>query len=188
MLDSNVTIKAKAFKPGWISSDLMENRFFKAGLQPDSVTNILPPDAQYRGEGAQTLIDLVKAEVNNTRSGKWLGYRNNKMETLFIFNRPVIVSTVTLSTLIDIGGYIMPPTTIEVWGGDEPNNLKLLNRLRPQQATKAQPAYLHPFECSFKPVEIKYLKLIAVPLPKLPPWHPGKGDKGWIFVDEVFIY
>jgi hypothetical protein len=22
---------------------------------------------------------------------------------------------------------------------------------------------------------------------KLPPWHRGKGDKGWIFVDEVFL-
>ena len=186
VLDSNVTVKAKAFKQGWISSDVMENRFFKAGQQPDSVINVLPPDAQYKGDGAQTLTDLVKGEVNNIRSGKWLGYRS-KFETLFVFNSPARLSSVTLSTLIDIGGYIMPPTSIEVWGGDERGKLKLLNRITPKQPSKAQPAYLLPYEVSFKPVEIKYLKVIATPLQKLPVWHPGKGDKGWIFVDEVFI-
>ena len=81
----------------------------------------------------------------------------------------------------------MPPLSIEVWGGHEPGKLKLLDRVRPQQPSKGAPAYLEPFECSFKPVEIKYLKIIAIPVPKLPSWHPGKGDKGWIFADEIFI-
>jgi hypothetical protein len=26
-----------------------------------------------------------------------------------------------------------------------------------------------------------------VPVSKLPAWHPGKGDKGWVFTDEVFV-
>ena len=186
VLDSNVTVKAKAYKHGWISSDVMESRFFKAGHQPDSVINITHPDSQYKGDGAQTFNDLVKGEANNIRSGKWVGYRD-KMESLFLFNAPVTISTVTLSTLVDIGGYIMPPLSIEVWGGDEPGKLKLLNRIKPPQPSKGAPAYLEPFECSFKPVEIKYLKIIAIPVPKLPSWHPGKGDKGWIFADEIFI-
>jgi uncharacterized membrane protein len=187
VLDKNVTVKAKAFKLGWISSDVMESYFFSAGHKADSVVNILPPDAQYKGDGAKTLADLDKGEAKNFRSGKWLGYRNNKMESLFMFNSPVTVSSVTISSLIDIGGYIMPPAFIEIWGGDNSNKLQLLNRMIPHQPSKVEPAYLKAFDCSFKPVSVKYIKLISTPVAKLPAWHPGKGDKGWLFVDEVFI-
>lgn len=187
VLSKNVTVKAKAFKSGWISSDVMETHFFSAGHRADSVVNLLPPDEKYKGDGAKTLADLDKGEINNFRSGKWLGYRNNKMESLFMFHSPATVSMVTLSSLIDIGGYIMPPASLEVWGGNEPHRLKLLCRLTPQQPSKTEPAYLKAFDCTFKPVSVKYLKLIATPVPRLPAWHPGKGDKGWLFTDEVFI-
>ena len=186
-LSQHVTVKAKAFKPGWISSDIMETYFYSAKYRVDSVINLLPPEEQYKGDGPRTLTDLVKGEAGNFKSGKWLGYRKNKMESLLQFSSPVTVSSVTLSTLIDIGGYIMPPVSIEVWGGDDAGHLKLLSRLTPQQPLKVAPAYLKAFELSFSPVLLKYIKIVAVPVSKLPLWHPGKGDKGWIFADEVFV-
>lgn len=186
-LTRNMTVKAKAFKQGWISSDIMETYFFSAKYRVDSVINLLPPEEQYKGDGPGTLTDLIKGEAGNFKSGKWLGYRKNKMESLLQFSSPVTVSSVTLSTLVDIGGYIMPPVSIEVWGGEEAGQLKLLSRLTPQQPLKVVPAYLKAFELSFSPVLLKYIKIVAVPVAKLPPWHPGKGDKGWIFADEVFV-
>ncbi len=187
VLTKNVTIKAKAFKQGWVSSAVMENYFFSSAYKADSVLNLQPPDEQYKGDGPGTLIDLVKGEANNFKSGKWLGFRKNKMESLLFFDTAVNVKSVTLSTLVDIGGYIMPPLLIEVWGGDKINNLKWLGRVRPQQPTVIQPGYLKAFEVSFKPITVKYLKIIAVPVSKLPAWHPGKGDKVWVFADEVFV-
>ncbi len=186
-LTQNVTVKAKAFKPGWISSDIMETYFFSAKHRVDSVIHLLPPEEQYKGDGPGTLTDLVKGEAGNFKSGKWLGYRKNKMETLLQFSLPVTVSSVTLSTLIDIGGYIMPPVSIEVWGGEEAGRLKLLSRLTPQQPLSVVPGYLKAFELAFSPVLLKYIKIVAIPVAKLPQWHPGKGDKGWIFTDEVFV-
>jgi hypothetical protein len=32
-----------------------------------------------------------------------------------------------------------------------------------------------------------YIELRVQPLPNLPAWHPGKKEKGWFFVDEVFL-
>lgn len=187
ILTNNTTVKAKAFKKGWLSSAVMEGYFFSSKYKPDSVVNLLPADEQYKGDGAKTLIDLVKGEANNFKSGKWLGFKKNKMESLLLFNAPVTVKSITLSALIDIGGYIMPPVSVEVWGGNEANHLKLLGRVTPEQPTVVQPGYLKAFELSFAPVTIKYLKIIAVPVSKLPAWHPGKGDKGWVFTDEVFV-
>jgi len=187
ILSGNTTVKAKAFKKGWVSSNTIETYFFSSKYKPDSAVNILRADDNYRGDGANTLIDLAKGEVNNFKSPKWLGYKLNRMESLLMFNQPVAIRSVTLSTLVDIGSYIMPPTSIEVWGGNALSQLKLLGRLKPPQPTAVSKGYLKGYEINFAPNNLKYLKVIAVPVGKLPSWHPGKGDKGWVFVDEVYV-
>ena len=134
----------------------------------------------------ETLIDLAKGS-NNFRSGKWVAFRQNKMEALLIFNQSSEISSITMSSLIDIGGYIMPPQSIEVWGGDDSKKLKLLGRINPEQPTMIKPSYQKGFEVKFNTATVKYIKVVAVPVAKLPKWHPGKGDKGWIFTDEIFV-
>ena len=37
------------------------------------------------------------------------------------------------------------------------------------------------------PSAYKCFKIIAKNVTKLPAWHPGKGDKGWLFIDEIFF-
>jgi hypothetical protein len=81
----------------------------------------------------------------------------------------------------------MPPQSVEVWGGNDPSHLKLLGRITPIQPKKTEPGYLRGFDCSFPSTELKYIKIKANAITSLPAWHPGKGDKGWFFVDEIFV-
>lgn len=186
VLTKNGLLKAKAFKPGWISSDITQAYFYKSTYTPDSVILLTPPDAQYKGDGGKTLSDHVKSELN-FRNGKWLGYHGTQMQALLSFRNPVKVESVTLSSVIDIGGYIFPPVSIEIWGGNDPQKLKLLKRITPEQPQKSEPGYLKGFDCTFTPTTLKYIKVTATAVPKLPLWHPGKGDKGWFFADEIFV-
>jgi hypothetical protein len=109
------------------------------------------------------------------------------MEALMIFNQPSTVSAVSVSSLVDIGGYLMPPLSLELWGGDDSTHLKLLGHIVPAQPSKMEPLHLKLFDFTFKGVTVRYLKLIANPVTKLPTWHRGKGEKGWFFVDEVIV-
>ena len=184
ILNKKETIKAKAFKPGWISSDVVEKIFYKAGFIPDSVQLANAPDPQYKGDGAITLYDGKTGSLN-FRDGKWLGYRV-PMEAFFYFDKGVKASSVTISSIVDIASYLMPPQEIEVWGGNDLKSLHLLKRLQPEQPLKEKPAYATGYDLTFEPMNVKILKVILKPLSKLPAWHKGKGDKAWIFVDEVF--
>ncbi len=186
LISGDAHLKARAFKPGWYSSDSVEAFFYGAKYKPDSLIHLLPPDPQYRDEKGKILIDLVKGD-NNFRNGKWVGFRMNSMEALLVFNNPVEASSVTLSSLVDVNSYLMPPLSIEVWGGDDAGHLKLLGRIAPEQPSKAQPAYQKRFEVKFSAITVKYLKLIVNPVQKLPKWHPGKGQKGWVFADEIIV-
>lgn len=186
MLDKKEIIKTRAFKAGWIGSDVVEKRFFKAGVSPDSVQLLTKVDPQYQGEGALTLHD-GKLGSNNFRDGKWLATHGVPMEVLFYFKNPTSICSVNISSVVDINSYIMPPQEIEVWGGGSISSLRLLKSLRPLQPKKEAPLYTTGYDVDFQKSTLKVLKLIVKPVTKLPSWHKGKGDKGWFFTDEVFL-
>ena len=183
----NMTVKAKAYKPGWISSDVAERSFYRAGYRIDSIRLLQPaPDEPYKSLTAKILADAQKGETD-FRSGKWIGFRGKSLEALLYFDTVHAISSVTVSNLIDIGGYIMPPQQVEVWAGNDAAHLRLVKKINPEQPAKVAASYMKGYEISFAAIKEKYVRLVVVPVSKLPVWHPGKGDKGWVFVDEIFL-
>lgn len=193
-LSNDAVLKAKAFKPGWIGSDMMVKHFFKSTFHPDSVALMTPADKKYPGNGGKILIDLEKGEPGNFGDGKWVGFRENPMEILLIFKKPEEIKKITISALKKIDSYIFPPQRIEVWGGMEEKNLKLLSKtipIQPARQSIKEKGFVNTenlvVNCSFQPVSIRYIKLVVIPVPKLPAWHDGKGQKAWFFTDEIFV-
>jgi len=186
VLTGKSILRAKAFKKGWLPSDDVHNNFYSERYRPDSIRMLQPIDSNYMKYGSRTLIDLVKGDAGYG-SGKWLGFHKNKMDCLLFFKKPVVASDITLSGLVDIGSEIMPPVEIRVWGGPNPQNLKPLGRLAPERPEKAAPGYLTGYDISFNPMKLSCIRITVTPVDKLPLWHPGKGKKGWIFFDEIFV-
>lgn len=187
ILDKSAVFKARAFKPGWMGSDSIVATFYKNTYRADSIRSLTPLDSVFKGSiGAKTLINGEKGD-GNLRNGKWLGFRHNKMEMLLHYAKPVTVSSVALSSYIDIGNLIIPPLFIEVWGGASEKNLVRLTRITPEQPDSIRTSYMRGFDCHFKATKVSFLKVIAVPVVKVPGWHPAKGQKGWFFTDEIFV-
>jgi uncharacterized membrane protein/mono/diheme cytochrome c family protein len=185
LIHKTAILTAKAYLDGWISSDNLIQQFYKAGFVADSVRLAHQPNPQYTGK-AKTLFD-GKLGDNNFKSGKWLGYRETAFEAYIYFKQPVTASKVTFSTLMDVGSYIMPAQELQVWGGNSTSDLVLLKKINPKQPLNIEALILKGFECSFDPRKVRVLKLVGKPIPKLPLWHPGKGDKGWFFIGEIFV-
>ncbi len=185
LIDKSTTLKAKAFLEGWVSSDTLTQQFYKAGFVADSVRFAQAPNPQYSGKG-KLLFD-GKMGDSNFKSGKWLGFKENPMEAFLYFDKPITLSKVTFNSLILINSYIMPAQELQVWGGSNPSNLRLLKKITPTQPTQIEQFKTKGYECSFAPQQVSVLKLVGKSVQKLPPWHPGKGDKAWFFVDEVFL-
>ncbi|SKB78403.1 FN3 associated domain-containing protein [Dyadobacter psychrophilus] len=185
-LAKNTLLKARAYKDGWYGSKPVNRLFFKAGLHVDSVRLVKPADQRYAGRAGATLIDGVKSD-NEQNSGKWLGY-NEDFQSYLYFKKPVDASRITLSMLRNLGGSIFPPTRIEVWGGTDEKSLKLLKVLTPEVPLKDIPGVEGiVYEVPFEKQSVSCIKLVAKALPKLPSWHSNKGNKAWVFVDEVFV-
>ena len=182
-------IKAKAFLEGWQTSSTAYFSFFKAGLKADSISLEFEPNPQYQGEGPKTLNNQLKGDPLNFRNGAWLGYRDTPFSAFFSFSN---VSTppqkVVISYLSEMGSYIMPPVYVEMYGGSSPRDLKLIDKVILPKPSGYEPNSIRALELKVPPGNFPWLKVVAERVQKLPSWHVGAGDKGWVFVDEIFFY
>ncbi len=187
LADKNFTLKTRAFKKGWFGSSTEEKSFILAGFKVDSVKLLTLPDKQYMASKDLTLTDGIKSD-SKSGTGKWLGYRDTDFESLLLFKKEVKVKSLTISMFRKIDSYIFPPSIIEVWGGENPQNLKLLKKENPEMPHEKTPNSSNIFfSLDFDATGIRCIKVVAKPVKKLPSWHRGKGDKGWIFIDEIVV-
>jgi len=182
-----VQLEARAVKNGWRSSKTASFTFFTAGMKPDSIVLNSAPNKDYRSTGASALIDARGGDLDNFRDGLWLGYRENSFSATAEFSRPTALKSIAISYLKNIGSYIMPPASIQLFAGNDRNNLKLQSTLRPKQ-----PGEYLPNAVEAVPVNVngsyQFWKVVVNPVTSLPSWHGGKGQKGWVMIDELFFY
>jgi hypothetical protein len=181
-------IKTKAFKDGWLSSNGAEHVFFPSGTKPDRAVLFTKPEDRYAGEGAATLIDNRKGMPDFYRDPVWMGFRNQNLEAVFYFDKNIpTVSSVTLSYARNINAMCMPPSEMQLWGGDDEKSLKLLGSYKPKQPTEYISTRIEGANLKIPVSKFKVYKLIAKPLAKLPAFREAPKDKGWLMVDEVFF-
>lgn len=186
LLKENTTLKARAYKAGWYGSDAITSNFYKSTYKPDSILFLLPANEKYRTEGAKILTDKQLGDYD-ANTGKWIGFRENNMEAMLFFKQPVTIQSVSLNVLKQVPNYIFPPTGLEVWGGSNKNNLRLLSTTNLKTPKDGEEDSFIKVEAKFKPQHISCIKIVAKNLKKLPAWHPGKGEPAWVFVDEIFL-
>lgn len=185
-LRENTRLKARAYKKGWSGSQAVEAGYYRSAYRPDSIVLLTQPDEKYRGQGGRTLMDRDLGDTNYG-NGQWLGYRGEDMQLMMAFHSPVTLHTLSLNYLRQVPGYIFPPARLEVWGGDDPDHLQLMGRSALGLPDKDAPAATLLLDCPLKGVAVRYMKVVAKPLARLPAWHPGKGQPAWLMASEILL-
>jgi len=182
----NTIIKAIASKPGWLVSDVATFEFYKRLLLPDSTVILTPLYDRFIANGASTLFDGQLGSLS-IFSNKWLGASVNSMDVLMSFKKAVSLESVALHVLCSPPENVFPPSRVEVWGGNTPQRLRLLSTLIPDQPGSRIKSSMLILKCSFNKQSLIYIKLVARPVMKLPPWHDKKGLPAVLMADEIFI-
>ena len=184
----NTILKTKAFKPGWISSDIVQKTFYKSDIHPDTIYFVTNPDKKYPGSGAKTLTDYELGEQNFS-NGKWLAYRDTTMKFIIGFKQARPLQEAHFNAFVDNGAYIFPILSIMIEGSNDGKQFKKLNEAKFPSLKETEVVRENKsFSCSIPAgAAYKYYRFTLLNLKKLPKWHPGKGTPAWIFVDELFL-
>ena len=186
MISGNTSIKAKAYKAGWIGSDEVQFAFYKSLYTPDSISFITAPDPKYAGDGPKTLIDKDLGGTNFT-NGKWIASQKD-LGVYLRFKQPVRLHTVTLNCMRNFGSQIFLPVSIAIWGGTDAGHMKLLSTVKTPHPQKNDTFLIKGIDCTLATNKaVSCLKIVASPMQKLPSWDPVKKQSGWVFMDEIFF-
>jgi len=146
------------------------------------------PGAQIRYTiDGSALIDFNKGTPTNLNLN-WLGFRDETMKAAFHFSHPIQIKQAVLSIADNTGAYVFPPQKIIVKGGNSKSSLRVIGTVSPVQPIQQRNAGIIPVTVQLAPGIYPYVEIEAINVQRLPNWHPGKKEKAWVFVDEVFFY
>jgi hypothetical protein len=185
-------IKAITTSEGWITSDVADFTFYPKGIACDSATLLSNPN---RGKpfGSKILIDGKKglSQTADQLYINWLGFRKDDFKAGFHFGsnpnlNQIVVSTADMTN--SSGASSFPPTKITIKGGNSPKSMKTIGSISPEIPLIGRPNASIPYTVPIKPGTYAYIEIEMTVIKSLPLWHQEKGQKGWVFVDEVFFY
>lgn len=188
VITKTASIKAKAYKQGWYSSDVVEFSFLKNSFIPDSMALLSQLNSRHLAEGSKTFFNTKLGVIganNPAWANYWAAVRGNDLILDCIFNNPITLTSFGMHIMVEEKTGIYPPMSIEIWGGDSPKNLSLLKKFSPSLPVKDETASLKFVEGVFKPCKLSYLKIIAKPYSNSK--DKEKKKKYFILVDEMFL-
>ncbi|PWT98675.1 MAG: hypothetical protein C5B52_11860 [Bacteroidetes bacterium] len=185
-VDSNCVVKVRATRSGWINSPVQTFKMKKAKYKFADAHLAKEPDKKYIARMDTTLIDLQEG-TESFSDGKYLGYYGDDMEAKLDLGAEQKISKISLGYIIDHGSFVMSPKMVEVWGSNKEGvpMKKLGTVITEDLKMRKDPAKAYA-SCKFSPQKLRWIEVRAINMGKLPKWHPSKGSKSWIFLDEVF--
>jgi predicted alpha-1,2-mannosidase len=185
-ISANTRVAAKQYTDV-DSSGTIEGIFFKIKYDYD-IQIKSKAHAQYAAEGAQSLIDGIKADMN-WRKGNWLGYQGQDFECVIDMKQPKDVNTISLDCLQDMRSWIIFPASVSFYTSSDNTNFTLFGTASTSVKPEDDKVQVYNFEARAEQlVKARYIKIVAKNFGKLPDWHPGKGGEAYIFTDEIELH
>ena len=187
IINESCKIKAKAFKKGMVESFTTQRIFDRHNIKNTTFVN--PPVERY-GKNADIALMDGKKGVSGDYYNDWLGFQGVDTEATIELVRPIDFNTVKVGLCHEPNNWVVWPKS--VWVSFSKNG---------REFTEWQPAELPVFNKPDKMegfgrieararVNAKQVTFIRVKVENqgvLPEWHPYKGEKAWIMVDEVVV-
>ena len=118
----------------------------------------------------------------------WLGFWGDTLDATVTLGDSNTFSSVSLDFYFYPLSWIFLPQRVAFYVSDDMKNWRQEGEEQLESPEILATPSIH--TVSFKsdePIEAKYLRVVAEPLPEIPSWHRAAGEKPWIFTDEIFV-
>ena len=184
-IDKPCTLRTVAIRPSGsskITND--EISFSKSSMKP--ITMLQPINKQYEFSGATVLVDGMTGNMNY-KTGRWIAFYTNDLEAVIDLKEATKISSMTLHTCVEKGDWIFDTRGITVSVSDDNQTFKEVASEAYPAMKESDPNQIYTHELKFDPVKTRYVKVKALSEQKIPSWHGGKGNPGFLFVDEIIL-
>ena len=158
--------------------------FSKSTAKPISM--LQPINKAYEFNGAPTLVDGMTGN-RNYKTGHWIAFYKNDMEAVIDLKEATEISSMTLCACVEKGDWIFDARGISVEVSDDNKAFKQVASESYPAMKETDPNQIYVHTLNFTPVKTRYVKVKALSEKSIPAWHGGKGNPGYLFVDEIIL-
>lgn len=143
------------------------------------------PDSAYFCEGSATLVDGIQASLEMS-DGHWLGFRESGLNAVIDLGALTNVHNIELRFLQNQISWIFLPGNVRISISEDGVNFNEIQNSHFDNSLKDLDIKTFTVYGSPENV-IQFIKIEADHIGNCPDWHPGRGERGWLFVDEVVV-
>ncbi len=149
------------------------------------VALVTPASPNYPGTGSAELVDGIMGDESDLKTD-WLGFEGEDLIATIDLGKTMAIHELGLSSCQVTASGVFLPATIEFLGSGDGKAFQSIAIIKHDipinEATKNIT-----LSTKIKPVKARYIRVHAKSLGTIPDWHPAKGRKAWLFVDELLV-
>ena len=183
-VDESSTLRFQRSGGGFMPSEEVVVEVLKLRPEKTSLTAASFANPPYNKTPQAALTDKKKSSMD-FRNDDWVGYKKETVTYVLSFPSAQVTG-ITLSCLEDQASWIFAPSSLKATfydvAGDE---LRTVSKRYLAELQK--PKSFRFLTLTTRQLRAASIKLEVESLSAIPGWHPGKGKKPWLFVDEVLL-
>jgi hexosaminidase len=186
LLDKTAVVKAAAFLDGKPLSPVAERQITVHLATGKTVVQETPFAAEYTGGGAFGLVNGIRGTINLS-DGSWQGFKGTDMTATIDLGSVQTVGKITVGALQSIGSWVFLPTRVEFLTAAGEGNFLPAGEVKNTVDQRDGNRQVRNFTLEIPPAQARYIRVIARSVGTCPPWHAGKGEPAWLFIDEIIV-
>jgi hexosaminidase len=144
------------------------------------------PCGKYTGGGPFALTDGVLGTTSYD-DGRWVGFEGMDFDATIDLGSPVDMTQLTTRFLLDYHSWIFGPKRVRYEFSDDGTTFTPLGERAFPVPAAAQGTSILEYAQPAHGARARFVRVVAENLGVCPDWHPGRGGKAWLFVDEIIV-
>ncbi len=133
-----------------------------------------------------TLRDGLRGSTS-FNDGNWQGFHQNDFVAVIDLGETKSISNITTSFLQNTMSWIFFPTSVEFAVATDSIQFQSVGTTEIPIALQNEERSIKEVKQEFPSAEVRFIRVSAKNVGICPEWHTGKGEKAWLFVDEIIV-
>ena len=178
-------LHAVVARDGYLSESVKSWKIVANKAAAADVTYKFPYSEYYTSGGKLALFDGILASTD-AQAGNWQGFESNNLDVIIDIGKNVQMKSISCNFLSDHNSWIFLPKTVTVQASEDGLTYTNIGETSFGSEKEVKGSIIQEMKFAAKR-NFRFIKVTAVNQGFCPPWHPGKGEKCWMFIDEIVV-
>lgn len=185
VIGNSTYVKAKTYLAGATPSFTTIKRFNFDYIVNAKYSN--KPNTPYNYNPESILFDGETGDISELSHG-WLGFSGNNLDVVLELSKAIELQQVVVSFAHVPDAWAFAPTAVQVYVSEDGENYsQAINaklKYAPEEQSMNTPQKVKVI-VEVNQTDVKYVRLVAKNMGRIPSWHKARGLRPWIMVDEI---